>query len=70
MVSGTDEYTVTRSYIEQKYPMLHGLILLAAGARPIDQISAEQVQFQLKHDGTHQCDVFSSSVAADSTVAA
>jgi hypothetical protein len=38
-------------YIAQKYPKLHGMILLAAGARPIDQISAEQVRFQLKHEG-------------------
>jgi dienelactone hydrolase len=38
-------------YIAQKYPKLHGMVLLAAGARPIDQISAEQVRFQLKHEG-------------------
>jgi len=38
-------------YIAQKYPKLHGMILMAAGARPIDQIMAEQVRFQLKHEG-------------------
>jgi dienelactone hydrolase len=38
-------------YIAQKYPKLHGMVLMAAGARPIDQISAEQVRFQLKHEG-------------------
>ena len=39
-------------YIAQ-YLKLHLLELapLAAGARPIDQISAEQVRFRLKHEG-------------------
>jgi hypothetical protein len=44
-------------YIAQKYPKLHGMILLAAGARPIDQISAEQVRFQLKHDGKSEAEI-------------
>lgn len=44
-------------YIAQKYPKLHGMVLLAAGARPIDQISAEQVRFQLKHEGKSDAEI-------------
>jgi len=44
-------------YIAQKYPKLHGMILLAGGARPIDQISAEQIRFQLKHEGKSEAEI-------------
>jgi pimeloyl-ACP methyl ester carboxylesterase len=44
-------------YIAQKYPKLHGMVLMAAGARPIDQISAEQVRFQLKHEGKSDAEI-------------
>jgi len=44
-------------YIAQKYPRQHGMILMAAGARPIDQIMAEQVRFQLKHEGKSDAEI-------------
>lgn len=44
-------------YIAQKYPRLHGMVLMAAGARPIDQIMAEQVRFQLKHEGKSDAEI-------------
>jgi dienelactone hydrolase len=44
-------------YIAQRYPKLKGVILLAAGARPIDQIIAEQIRFQLKHEGKSEAEI-------------
>lgn len=44
-------------YIAQKYPKLRGEILMAGGARPIDQISAEQVRFELKHEGKSDAEI-------------
>ena len=44
-------------YVAQKYPKLHGMILMAAGARPIDQIMAEQARFQLKHEGKSDAEI-------------
>ncbi len=44
-------------YIAQKYPRLRGMILMAAGARPIDQISSEQVRFELKQEGKSDAEI-------------
>ena len=44
-------------YIAQKYGKLRGIILMAGGARPIDQIIAEQVRFQLKHEGKSDAEI-------------
>ena len=44
-------------YIAQKYLKLRGQILMAAGARPIDQISGEQVRFELRHEGKSDAEI-------------
>ena len=44
-------------YIAERYPKLRGEILMAAGARPIDQISGEQVRFELKHEGKSDAEI-------------
>lgn len=44
-------------YIAQKYPKLRGIILLAGAARPIDQVSSEQVRFELKHEGKSDAEI-------------
>ena len=44
-------------YIAQRYSKLKGMILLAGGARPIDQIMSDQIRFQLKHEGKSEAEI-------------
>jgi uncharacterized protein len=44
-------------YIAQRYGKLRGLILLAAGARPIDQILADQGRMAMKEDGKSETEM-------------
>ncbi len=44
-------------YIALKYPKLRGEILMAGGARAIDQVSGDQVRFQLKHEGKSDAEI-------------
>jgi pimeloyl-ACP methyl ester carboxylesterase len=44
-------------YIAQKYPKLRGMILMAGAARPIDQVSSDQVRFELKREGKSDAEV-------------
>lgn len=44
-------------YIAQRYPKLRGVILMAAGSRPIDQIIKEQVRFQLRTEGKSEAEI-------------
>ncbi len=44
-------------YIAQRYPKLKGVIIMAGGARPIDQIIADQVRVQLKSEGKSDAEI-------------
>jgi len=44
-------------YIAQRYGKLRGLILLAAAARPVDQILLEQLRMALKEDGKPEAEI-------------
>jgi len=44
-------------YIAERYGKLRGLILLAAGARPIDQILLEQLRMEMKEDGEAEAEI-------------
>lgn len=44
-------------YIAQRYPKLRGMILMAAGVRPIDQIISDQVRLELKRAGKSEAEI-------------
>jgi dienelactone hydrolase len=44
-------------YIAQRYPKLRGMILMAAGARPIDQISSDQARLFLRQAGKSEAEI-------------